>query len=107
MVDRSSKLMNRVNAAATAMRKRLDVTAVYLFGSQVRKTNDQWSDIDIGVFLAGFDTASFSERIRAIVEVQRELGDDLEFHFFDASDPANQESVSFAAEIIKTGVRVA
>jgi len=98
--------MNRASGAAAAMRKRLNVTAVYLFGSQVRGTDDRWSDIDIGVFLAGFDSASFRERIRAAVDVQRELGDDLEFHFFDASDPKNRETVSFAAEVMRTGVRI-
>jgi len=106
MADRISKLMNRVNLAADEMRKRFEVKAVYLFGSQVRGAEQQWSDVDIGIFLRDFKNASYRDRIRAIVEVQRELGDDLEFHFFDASNPTNQESVSFAAEVIRTGIRV-
>ncbi len=106
MADDKSQMMEFVKRAAEEMKRRFDVQAVYLFGSQVKGTPHKWSDIDVAVFLRRFDSAPLRDRVKAIVDVQREVSDDLEFHFFDESDPATHESVSFAAEVRKTGVRV-
>lgn len=107
MDDRQAEVIELVRKAALEMRRRFDVRAVYLFGSHVKGTAHHWSDIDVGIFLSEFKTAPYHVRIQAIVDVQRDLSDDLEFHFFDESNPATQESVSFAAHVRKTGVRVA
>ncbi len=106
MADSKTQLMERVKRASTELRKRFEVTEIYLFGSQISGTAHKWSDVDIAVFLRRFDVAPLHERVLAIVDVQRTFGDDLEFHFFDASDPATEESVSFAAEVKRTGVRI-
>jgi len=106
MVDQNSQVMQLVRRAASEMKRRFDVKEIYLFGSQVKGTTHKWSDIDVGVFLNKFENAPLPVRVQAIVDTQRIISDDLEFHFFDASDPATDESVSFAAEVRRTGILI-
>ena len=82
------------------------VRAAYLFGSQVEGTADQWSDIDIAVFVDGAEEWDFERFSRACGAAQRRAGLDIEMHIFPASWYENPPRASFAQYILRHGARL-
>ena len=62
---------NRALAAVKVLSDLTAVRAAYVFGSHVEGTPDQWSDIDVGVFMEGIEN-----------------WDDLDPHFYEAVEAA-------------------
>jgi predicted nucleotidyltransferase len=83
------------------------VRAAYLFGSHVGGIPDQWSDIDLVVFVEGVETWDIHDRARISALVQREAGDEIELHFFPAEALQHHHSASFAAWVLNHGVKLA
>ena len=81
------------------------IRAAYVFGSQSTGT-DKWSDIDLAVFLDGLETWSLPQRARTAALIQKEVGDDIELHFFSARKIDELPPASFAAFVIDHGVSV-
>ena len=80
------------------------VRAAYLFGSQVQGMADQWSDIDIAVFVEGAEEWDFERLSRACGAAQRRAGFDIEMHIFPSSSYENPPRASFAQYILSHGV---
>ena len=80
------------------------VRAAYLFGSQVQGTADQWSDIDIAVFVEGAEHWDFERLSRACGAAQRRAGLDIEMHVFPSSSYEDPPRASFAQYILRHGV---
>jgi predicted nucleotidyltransferase len=97
----------RAQVAIACLSRFAPVTAAYLFGSQVEGRADQWSDIDLAVFVEGLQAWDLHERARIAAQVQREAGDDVELHFFSAESLQHHHSASFAAWVLDHGVRLA
>ncbi|RJP75379.1 MAG: nucleotidyltransferase domain-containing protein [Candidatus Abyssobacteria bacterium SURF_17] len=97
----------RVKQAIRALSQYARVKAVYVFGSQIEGKTDEFSDIDIGVFIEHFDDWDLRRRVRTIALVQEKAGDDLEIHLFPAEALTHAEPASFAAYILKHGIPVA
>ncbi|MHB9027200.1 MAG: nucleotidyltransferase domain-containing protein [Candidatus Latescibacterota bacterium] len=83
------------------------VRAAYLFGSQVEGTADEWSDIDVAVFMEGVENWDIQHRTQAMVLVMDEAGNDVEVHLFPLSSLEKPGRGSFAEYILKHGVRIA
>ena len=97
----------RARAAVACLSRFAVVTAAYLFGSQVEGRADQWSDIDLAVFIEGMETWDLHDRARIAAQVQREVGDDIELHFFPAEALEHHHNASFAAWVLHHGVKLA
>lgn len=97
----------RARAAVTSLSRFAHVAAAYLFGSQVEGRADQWSDIDLAVFVEGIEAWDLHERARIAAQVQGEAGDDVELHFFPAESLQRHHSASFAAWVLNHGVKLA
>jgi predicted nucleotidyltransferase len=97
----------RAKEAIQMLSKYARVKAAYLFGSHVDGTPDKYSDIDIAVFIDNAEDLDFWRRAEIAVSVQKEVGDDIELHFFSAEALAHPEPASFAAYILAHGVPVA
>ena len=80
--------------------------AVYLFGSHVDGTANQWSDYDLAVFVEGMESWKMTGLARLCATIQQEAGDDIELHFFPADQAAVPDPASFAAYVIKHGIRL-
>lgn len=78
--------------------------AAYLFGSQVQGTADEWSDVDVAVFVEGAEEWDFERVSRACGAAQRRAGLDIEMHVFPASSYENPPRASFAQYILNHGV---
>jgi predicted nucleotidyltransferase len=82
------------------------VRAAYLFGSHVNGNADEWSDIDVAVFMDGVELWDLPRQVSAMTRVMAEAGDDVEVHFFPASSLENPGRGSFAEFILKHGVKI-
>jgi predicted nucleotidyltransferase len=106
MVALDVDIERRAMEAARALGRRGIVRAVYVFGSHVTGRADEWSDIDVAAFMEGIENWDFWQRTQVMAQVQMEVGHDIEPHLFPASALENAEPGSFAADIIKHGVRI-
>ncbi len=97
----------RARTAVACLSRFATVTAAYLFGSQVEGRADQWSDIDLAVFVEGLEAWDIHDRARIAAQVQKEAGDDIELHFFPAEALQRHHKASFAAWVLNHGVRLA
>ena len=104
MATISDAVTRSVKRFLAAVQQRRRVEAAYVYGSQVKGTFTEWSDIDLAVISPDFSTDPFQERL-ALMRLAAQIDDRIEPHpftpqDFDASNP-------LASEIRKTGVRVA
>jgi len=97
---------NRARQALEVLGRSLKIVSVYLFGSQVDGTSDQWSDIDLAVFAEGIETWDLPTRARAIADVQEKAGDDVEVHLFSAKSLIRCDPASFAAWVLSHGIEL-
>ncbi len=82
------------------------VRAAYLFGSHVEGTPDQWSDIDVALFMEDVELWDIHQRAEAMALVMERVGSDVEAHLFPASALGNPPRGSFAQYILRHGTRI-
>jgi predicted nucleotidyltransferase len=82
------------------------VRATYLFGSHVEGTPDEWSDIDVAVFVGGIEQWDIHQHVAAMALVMESVGSDVEAHLFPVSSLDNPPRGSFAQYILRHGVRI-
>ena len=97
--DKAREVLKTVSSFGTTR-------AVYLFGSHMDGSADEWSDVDIAVFMEGVEDWDLQQRTQAMVRVMEEVGDDIETHLFPASSLEHPIRGSFAAYILKHGVQI-
>lgn len=97
---------NKMDIALQAISRHTRPVAAYLFGSHIDGTADQWSDYDLAVFVEGTENWSMTSLARLCATIQKEAGDDIELHFFPADQAFAPEPASFAAFVIKHGIRL-
>jgi predicted nucleotidyltransferase len=93
-------------AAVKVLSRLGEVRAAYLFGSHVEGTPDQWSDIDVTVFMEGVEHWDIHERATAMALVMEKVGSDVEAHLFPVSSLDNPPRAGFAQYILRHGVRI-
>ena len=97
---------NRALAAVNVLSGLSVVRAAYIFGSHVEGTPDQWSDVDVGVFMEGVKHWDIRQRAVAMALVMEQVGSDVEAHLFDASALDNPPRGGFAEYILHHGTRI-
>lgn len=107
MGDLDITVEQRARAAVACLSRFAAVTAAYVFGSQVEGTADHWSDIDLAVFVEGVEAWDLHERARIGARVQKEAGDEIELHFLPAEALQRHHNTSFAAWVLRHGVKLA
>ncbi|MBN1918829.1 MAG: hypothetical protein JW889_13065 [Verrucomicrobia bacterium] len=103
----NAEVERRAVAAVGVLRREAAVRAAFVFGSQVNGHVDVWSDIDLAAFVEGAESWDIWRRTRAIVTVQKEIGFDIEPHLFPAASLDDAEPGSFAADVLRHGIRIA
>lgn len=98
------EITHRALEAVRYMDRIRPVRAAYLFGSQVNGQADEWSDIDVALFVEGIEQWDLFQCARAMADIQRHAGLDVEAHLFPASAYENPELGSFSQYILKHGV---
>jgi predicted nucleotidyltransferase len=106
MVTLNLELMQRARATTQALRREGVVRATYLFGSHVEGRADQWSDIDIAAFMDGAESWDIWRRAQIAARVQKEVGYDIEPHFFSTAALTAPEAGSFAEYVVQHGIPI-
>jgi len=106
MASLDAEVKRRALAAAHILRRMTPVRAVYVFGSRAEGGAQQWSDIDVALFLDGIEDWDMRQRARAMFQVQKEAGLDVEAHLFPARAFERPEKGSFASYIVAHGIRL-
>jgi len=75
----------------------------FLFGSDAKGVESEWSDIDIAILTDEFIDDSFDFTF-LLMKVAREIDADIEPHPFQVEEFNDENPI--AAEILKTGQRV-
>ena len=92
--------------AIEVLKRHATVLAPFLFGSHVEGTAGPDSDVDLAVFIEGEERWDVRQSTRLTVLVQREAGYDIELHFFPASALKHPEPASFAAYVLRHGIKI-
>jgi predicted nucleotidyltransferase len=95
---------SRALAAVKVLSRLGAVRAAYVFGSHVEGTPDQWSDIDVAVFMEGVEHWDIHQRAKAMALVMEKVGNDVEAHLFPVSSLNNPPRASFAQYILRHGI---
>jgi predicted nucleotidyltransferase len=106
MAALNAEVMQRAFDAVAVMKRMATVRAAYVFGSHVEGHVHRFSDIDVALFVDGVETWDIHRRARAMAQVQKEAGIDVEAHLFPASTLDHREPGSFAAWVLAHGVEV-
>jgi predicted nucleotidyltransferase len=106
MVAVSSEVSARARMAAETMGRSAPLRAAYLFGSHADGRADEWSDIDVAVFLDGVESWDVARETQLILQTQKAVGYDVEPHVFSSLQLKSAEPGSFAAEVIRRGHRI-
>lgn len=92
--------------ALLALSRRAKPVAAYLFGSRAEGKAGPWSDYDLAVFIDGVENWDFIGIARLCAVIQKEAGDYIELHVFPAKALVSPEPASFAAFVIRHGIRL-
>jgi predicted nucleotidyltransferase len=84
----------------------LSIREAYVFGSQADGTANEWSDIDIAVFVDGIEGWGLAEHRDFAVNTQMQAGEDIDLHLYLSRELAEPAEASFARWIIDNGVRI-
>jgi predicted nucleotidyltransferase len=82
------------------------VRAAYLFGSHVEGTPDEWSDIDVAVFMEGVEDWDIHQRATAMALVMEKVGSEVEAHLFPAASLDHPPRGGFAQYVLRHGIRI-
>jgi predicted nucleotidyltransferase len=97
---------SRVLAAVKVLSVLSVVRAAYLFGSHVEGTPDEWSDIDVAVFMEGVEHWDIQQRATAMALVMEQVGSEVEARLFPATSLDNPPRGGFAQYILHHGIRI-
>jgi predicted nucleotidyltransferase len=97
---------NRALAAVKVLSRFGEVRAACLFGSHVEGTPDQWSDIDVAVFMEGIEQWDIRQHAAAMALVMAKVGSEVEAHLLPASSLDNPPRGGFAQYILRHGIRI-
>ncbi len=99
-------IQERARQAVSILSRDVHLVEAYLFGSHVEGSPDEWSDIDLAVFVAGVEEWGLFRRARMSARVHEEVGNDIELHYFPASVLPDPERASFASWVMRHGVPI-
>ena len=97
-------IRNKALLAASVLARVGLVRAAYVFGSYADGHADEWSDIDLAVFVEGVESWDLEKRAKTMALVITEAGADVETHLFPASTLAAPERGSFTEYVLQHGI---
>ncbi len=97
-------LTKSIDRFLAAIRQHHHITAAYLYGSQVKGTATDWSDIDLAIVSPDFSADLFQEQLN-LLRLAAQIDDRIEPRPFRPDDFNISEPL--VSEIKQTGIQVA
>jgi predicted nucleotidyltransferase len=92
-----------IKKAVTYLNETFDSPEIFVFGSAVSGNFTDESDIDIALYLNGYENYSLKDFVKILFYVQNQISSRLELHFF----PAESEPLTFSEHVRNIGQKVA
>jgi predicted nucleotidyltransferase len=86
---------------AKQVNERYNPKAIYLYGSQVKGTANQYSDIDIAVVVEPMDVESYMQMFGKLFSIAADYEANIEPNLLE--DDGEYDRFSFLAEVMETG----
>lgn len=100
----NKEILNSINEYIKEIKKHYNVTAIILFGSYAKGTENEYSDIDIAVILEDFE--DIYDCMANLMGMTWDIDARIEPHPIKKKD-FDEESDYFIKEVINTGIKVA
>ncbi len=101
MVD--EKIIKEIKEFIAQLKKEISIKSVYLFGSYVKGTNRDYSDIDVAIVSDNFEGFALAD-IERILNSTKNINRMIEPHPFRPEDFTVEDP--FVEEIISTGIKI-
>lgn len=101
MVD--EKIINAIKDFIAQLKNEININSVYLFGSYVKGTNKEYSDIDVAIVSDSFRGSALID-IERILTLTKNINRMIEPHPFRTEDFTKDNP--FVEEIISTGIKL-
>jgi len=101
MVD--EKIINAIKEFIAQLKNEISIQSVYLFGSYVKGTNKDYSDIDVAIVSDSFEGFALAD-IERVLSSTKNINRMIEPHPFRTEDFT--EDNPFVEEIISTGIKI-
>ncbi|MDZ7399050.1 MAG: nucleotidyltransferase domain-containing protein [candidate division KSB1 bacterium] len=98
------KIINAIQDFIAQLKNEISIKSVYLFGSYVKGTNKEYSDIDVAIVSDSFKGSTLVD-IERILSLTKNINRMIEPHPFRSEDFTEDDP--FVKEIITTGIKVA
>ncbi|HEX9973407.1 MAG TPA: nucleotidyltransferase domain-containing protein [bacterium] len=99
----NEKIINEVKDFIAQVKNEISIKSVYLFGSYVKGTNKDYSDIDVAIVSDSFKGFALAD-IETILSSTKNINRMIEPHPFRTEDFT--EDNPFVEEIISTGIKI-
>ena len=99
----NEEIINDVKKFIAQLKKAMNIESAYLFGSYVKGTDREYSDIDVAIVSDSFEGFVLAD-IEKIINSTDNINRMIEPHPFRSEDFT--EDNPFVNEIIKTGVKI-
>ena len=105
MANKTDRLLiiDIVKKYAELVIEEIQIERVYIFGSYIKGTNNDHSDIDVAIVGDGFVGDPVDDTFK-LLKIRRKVDKRIEPHPFKTSD--FDDTNPYIKEIIKTGIRV-
>ena len=100
----NKEILNSINEFIKEIKKQYNITAIILFGSYAKGTENEDSDIDIAIISDDFE--DIYECMANLMGMTWDIDDRIEPHPIKKKD-FEEESDYFIKEVINTGIKVA
>jgi predicted nucleotidyltransferase len=100
-------LNNIINQVVSDLRKRVRISAAFVFGSYAVGTPDKWSDIDLAIFSPDVTDWSIEQKAELSADIKLHCNSNVELHIFSADALIQARPTNFCGHIIETGKKVA
>jgi predicted nucleotidyltransferase len=106
MADQGLDLNRDIINSVDYLRKYFNIKQVILFGSQLEKRADKFSDIDLAVISPDFSGKSYEEILNIFADLALKFGSNIELHPFSDEDLKNARPTNFLGFLLKSGKTV-
>ncbi len=106
MVKTEAELKNIIKDSIEFLKKKIRISAVYLFGSYATGTATHWSDIDLAVFSPDADKMKIEDKAKLATNLRLRCHTEVELHFFPKKALKEVRPTNFYGYILKMGKKV-
>lgn len=96
-----------IDQALNFVKKQINISEAFLFGSYLTGKPDEWSDIDLAVFSPDVEGWTIEQKAQLAAEVKLRCAANVELHIFSTAILPQARPTNFYGHVLGTGRKVA